>query len=185
MGHTLKFFVAAPGFDRVHHVTEEDVRVVLDRLPPETWSRLRAVHFKDESRGARCLGYVRRGRREITMCSLPPRMSLGRFLIRGQSPQQFGARRGCQWPELAIRRFLLYDTFLHELGHLQVVDRDARTERRRFAMETKAEEFATSRCQQLWSQSFDHPDPVHHPPGASELLDAERYQRGSLPSSIV
>src|SRR5262249_37116067 len=158
VGRGLKFSVSATGCDRIHHLTEEDIRVVLDRLPAEVWSRLRAVHFNDRSRGARCLGYVNRGRREIALCALPPRMSLTRLLVRGQSPEQFGARRGRQWPELAIRRRLLYGTFLHELGHLQVIDDQATTVRRKFAMETKAQEFAMKWCQCLWSQPFDHPD---------------------------
>jgi hypothetical protein len=96
-------------------------------------------------------------------------MSLTRFLTNGQTPEQFGARRGRQWPALAIRRFMLYDVFLHELGHLQVVDRTATTMRRKYAMETKAEEFAISWYQRLWSQPFDHPDPVHNSPTDVEL----------------
>src|SRR5262249_29248872 len=151
----------------------EDVRILLDRLPTEVWGRLRAVHFNDRSRGARCLGYVNRGRREIALCALPPRMSLTRFLGRGQSPEQFGAKRGRQWPALAIRRRLLYGTFLHELGHLQIIDDKATTVWRKFAMETKAQEFAMNWCQRLWSRPFDHPDPVHNPPTALELADTD------------
>ncbi len=99
-------------------------------------------------------------------------MSLTRFLTKGQTPEQFGARRGTQWPPLAIRRFLLYDVFLHELGHLQVVDGDATTLRRKFAMETKAQEFAMAWCRRLWSEPFDHPDPVHNPPSEGELVSS-------------
>ncbi len=168
MRRALRFTVSTPRCDRVHHVSEVDVRVVLDRLPTELWSRLRAVHFNDRSRGARGLGYVTRGRREIVLNALPPRMSLTRFLVRGQTPEQFGARRGEQWPTPAIRRFLLYDVFLHELGHLQVIDPGASADRRRFAMETRAQEFAMSWCRRLWSKPFDHPDPVHNPPGEAE-----------------
>jgi hypothetical protein len=80
----------------------------------------------------------------------------------------FGAARGSQWPPLAIRRFVLYSTLLHELGHLQVVDSEAKTERRKFAMETRAEEFAEAWCNRLWSEYFDHPDPVHNPPATVE-----------------
>jgi hypothetical protein len=91
-------------------------------------------------------------------------MSLTRFLVRGQSPRQFGAQRGTQWPKVAIRRFLLYDVFLHELGHLQVVNEKAKDERRKFAMETKAQEFSMYWCRKLWSEPFDHSDPAHSPP---------------------
>src|SRR5207244_13351509 len=123
-------------------LTREDVEVLLQRLPIETWARLRAVHFNDRSRGARTLGYVNRGRREIAICALPPRISLSRFLRRGNCPEEFGARRGTQWVRLAVRRFLLYNVFLHELGHLQIVNENAKNERRKFAMETEAQEFA-------------------------------------------
>jgi hypothetical protein len=160
--------VSAPGADRVHHVHEEDVRVVLSRLPPEICHRLRAVHFNDRSIGARVLGYVNRGRREIALCALPPRMSLTRFLAKGQLPEQFGAKRGGQWPPLAIRRFLLYDVLLHELGHLQVIDERARSDRLKFARERYAQEFAMGWYKRLWSQPFAHPDPVHDPPSLEE-----------------
>ena len=169
MARNVAFSSTAPQGDRIQHVTEDDVRAVLGRLPEDTYKRLRRVHFNDQSRGARVLGYVNRGRREIALCALPPRMSLTRFLVKGQSPRDFGARRGSQWPQVAIRRFLLYDTFLHELGHLQIVLEHAKSERRKFAMETKAQEFAVSWCRTLWSEPFDHPDPVHNPPGAEEL----------------
>src|SRR5438552_15582261 len=122
MVHGVRFHVSRPGADRIHHVTEQDVRVVLSRLPVELWGHLRAVHFNDRSIGARTLGYVTRGHREIALCALPPRMSLTRFLTIGQVPEAFGAKRGRQWSPLAIRRFMLYDTLLHELGHLQVID---------------------------------------------------------------
>ena len=34
-------------------------------------------------------GYVNRGRREIALCALPPRLSLRRALVKGQTPAQF------------------------------------------------------------------------------------------------
>jgi hypothetical protein len=96
-------------------------------------------------------------------------MSLTRFLVKGQKPTQFGARRGCRWPALALRRFLLYDVFLHELGHLQVIDEGARSDRLKFAREKRAQEFAMAWCKRLWSEPFARPDPVHNPPGTEEL----------------
>jgi hypothetical protein len=121
----VKFSTSSPGADRIHYVNEDDIRIVLSRLPDELWDRLRTVHFNDRSRGARVLGYVNRGRRDIALCALPPRMSLIQALRNGQRPEEFGARRGEKWPRLAIRRFMLYDVFLHELGHLQLIDEDA------------------------------------------------------------
>ena len=162
-------FSSSPaGCDRRHWLTEDDIRVVLSRLPADAYERLRAVHFNDRSRGARTLGYVNRGRREIAICALPPRVSLTRFLVRGQSPGAFGAQRGAQWPALAVRRYMLYDVFLHELGHLQLVNPHTNDERRRFAMETLAQEFADGWRRALWAEHFEHPDPVHNPPSSDE-----------------
>jgi hypothetical protein len=165
MSSEIKFSVHPPKADRVHHVAEEDVRVVLGRLPASLYSRLRAVHFNDQSRGARRLGYVTQGHHEIALCALPPRISFTHCcLVKGQTPEQFGATPGSQWPRLAIRRFLLYDVFLHELGHLQLVDENRRSDRLRFAREKLAQQFAMEWCRRLWSELFDHPDPVHNPP---------------------
>ncbi|MGE4207409.1 MAG: hypothetical protein AB7J86_42545 [Vulcanimicrobiota bacterium] len=165
----MRFYEKPTGADRRHVLTPEDIEVVLERLPPETYVRLRAIHFVDRSRGGRVLGYVTGGRREISLCALPPRVSLTRFLCGTQSARTFGARRGQQWPELAVRRFMLYDVFLHELGHLQIVDPKARSNRRYYAHETLAQRFADEWRKELWSRPSDHPDPVHDPPTASEL----------------
>lgn len=85
-------------------------------------------------------------------------------LVTGQSCAEFGARRGEQWPHIAVRRFLLYDVFLHELGHLQVIKEKTRSERLRFGREKKAQEFADVWRRRLWSERFDHADPVHNGP---------------------
>ena len=90
----VKFSSSIPGADRVHYVNQRDVRVVLSRLPLELWHRLRAVYFNDQARGARVLGYVTAGHREIGLCALPPRMSLTRFLVKGQSPEQLVPNAG-------------------------------------------------------------------------------------------
>ena len=165
----LAFSYHPPRGDRRHFVTEVEIRGVLERLPSRLWERLASVHFNDRAMGNRRLGYVRGGRDEIALCALPPRVSLAPFLRRCQSPSQFGAVRGCQWPGLAVRRFMLYDVFLHELGHLQVVDGKAKSPRRKFAGESRAQEFAEHWCRELWSQPFDHPDPVHGPPSLDEI----------------
>jgi hypothetical protein len=169
MAGRVKFSASVPGADRIHYVTEEDVRTVLDRLPETLWRRLRAVHFNDRSWGMRTLGYVNYGRREIALCALAPCVGLTQALRGGQTPEQFGARRGQKWPKLAVRRFMLYDLFLHELGHLQLIDRDARSTRRKFADEKLAQAFAMEWCDRLWSEPFAHPDPVHNPPTPEEL----------------
>lgn len=168
MSNRVQFSIAIPRADRVYHVSADDVRVVLSRVPPALWHRLHAVHFNDRF-GTRRLAYVNRGRREIAMCALPPRMSLQRALRMGRTPEHYGAARNRRWPPLAIRRFLLYDVFLHELGHLQVVDPQASSQRLKYARERRAEEFALEWQGRLWSQPCEHPDPVHGPPTAAEL----------------
>ncbi|MBO0858981.1 MAG: hypothetical protein J2P21_11010 [Chloracidobacterium sp.] len=160
----IKFTTTIPGGDRRHYLTKEDVTMVLSRLPEETWWRLRAIHFNDQARGNRLLGYVNNGRREIALCALPPRLSLSTALTQGQSCEQFGAKYGEQWPPLAVRRFLLYDVLLHEVGHLQLVNPRTKSARLRFAHEKCAQEFAEEWRRKLWSERFDHPDPVHNAP---------------------
>jgi hypothetical protein len=95
---------------------------------------------------------------------LPPRVSLTRSLVRGQCPEMFGAVRGRQWPELAVRRFLLYDVLLHELGHLQLIDPKRKAGTRDIAGEKLAQQFADQWRRELWATPFDHPDQVHNPP---------------------
>jgi hypothetical protein len=164
----IRFISTEAYCDRAHVVTSEEVLMVLCRMPEETWQRLREVHFTDRSRGVRRLGYVQASRREISLCALPPRVSLTRFLVKGQSPATFGARRGMQWPHLAVRRFMLYDVLLHELGHMQIVDEKATSVRRRFADEKYAQMFADQWRKTLWREHYDHPDPVHNAPSPDE-----------------
>jgi len=163
-------FTSIPSRGNRHHfVTEDEVRVVLERLPTYLWERLATVHFNDRANGCRRLGYVTGGKDAISLCALPQRLSLTPFLRGRQTPTQFGALRGCQWPLLAVRRFMLYNVFLHELGHLQVVKEKAKSTRRKFAGENRAEQFADHWRRELWSRPFPHPDPVHNPPSPEEL----------------
>ena len=178
MTKKIKFTYTKPGADRIHYINEEDVLIVLNRLPKHLWSGLRAVHFNDKSQGGRILGYTGESRRrsyEISICAQPPRFSISALLLRKKSPSIFGAKRGKQWPTIAIRRFLLYNTLLHEIGHNQIIDSKANSLRRKYAGETKSDEFATYWRRLLWSKHFDHSDPVHNPPTKEELasLDIE------------
>ncbi len=169
MARQIEIIVTPLGGDRVYHISPEDVRVVISRLPNEAYSRLKAVHFNDQNWGGRTLGYTNRDRREIVLCSLPPRMSLTGALAKGQSPEMFGGRRGTQWPKLGIRRFLLYHVLLHEIGHLQIIGEKSNGGYHKWPREGKAQEFAMYWRQRLWSESFDHPDPVHNPPAKNEF----------------
>jgi hypothetical protein len=162
--HSVTFKYKKPRADRRHYLNQEDVLVLLGRLPGETWERLRTVHFNDRGFGARCLGYVTATKREITICALPPHVSLTRFLVEGQTCEEFGAKRGAQWPHLAVRRFMLYDVVLHEIGHLQLINERTKSDRLRFAREKLAERFADKWRRRLWASYFDHPDPIHNSP---------------------
>lgn len=154
----------------VSYLSLADVQVVLDRIPSKLRTRVRDVFLSNRSLGVRQLGSVRiRSRRDISLYSvLPPRVSLHRYLHEGRKAGEFGAPRQGQWPPWSVRRFLLYDTLLHELGHLQVVRPNGRSWQRKFASETLAREFATSWRRELYSKPFDHPDPVHNSPTDDE-----------------
>ena len=163
----------------VSYLNLADVQVVLDRIPSEFRTRVRDVFLSNRSLGVRRLGSVRiRGRRDINLFSvLPPRVSFQRCLYKGCKPGEFGAPRQGQWPPWSVRRLLLYDTLLHELGHLQVVRPNGRSWRRKFASETLALEFATSWRRELYSKPFDHPDPVHNWPTDDERAMLPLWER--------
>jgi hypothetical protein len=66
---------------------------------------------------------------------------------------------------------LLYDVFLNEFGHTQVVRPGSRSDRRQFAGETLAQEFAEHWNRAQWSRESDHHDPVHNSPTATETMN--------------
>src|SRR5258708_3002362 len=114
----VAFSIQVPLGDRRHYVDEEDIRVVLARLPDEVKDRVRGVHLNDRFGRRQALGYTNRGRCDIALCALPPRTSMNSALRgTGIRPETFGALPGAQWPALAIRRFVLYEVLLHEIGH--------------------------------------------------------------------
>lgn len=166
--HKVKFSYTKPGADRRHYINEDDVSVLLRRLPYELWQMLNVVYFNDLSWGARRLGYVDQGRREIAICAQPQRTSM-KWARSGASPDQYGAIDGAQWPTLAVRRYQLYYTFLHELGHLQIVHPERSQRHRKYALEKEAHLFANHWRKKLWAEKFVHPDPIHNPPSKEEL----------------
>lgn len=165
---SIAFVVHPPRDNRIHHLSPDDFRVLLGRLPAEAYARLERVHLLDMGRRVRELGCVQPGHREIAIAALPPCVSLNGFMFPGQDPRAYGASWGAAWPAVAIRRFLLYDVFLHELGHMQIVGAKAGSPRKRFAGEVLAHEFALGWRDRLWAQAFAHPDPAHGPPGPEE-----------------
>jgi len=174
----------------VSYLSRADVDIVIARVPGQFRMRLRDVYFSRLSHGVRRLGSVRRrGRRDITMYSvLPPRLSLRGYIRSGQAASEFGAPSSGQWPPWAVRRFLLYDVLLHELGHIQVVDAKGSDFRRKYAGETLAQRFADDLRRELWCEPFEHPDPVHNPPSDAEFSvlalwqQADKQKRGLLVS---
>ncbi len=148
------------------------MRVVLSRLPDQVLARLRVVRFDDRGH-AGTIGYAFRKSGEVTLCALPPRVSLS--AVRGvRDPAIYGAVRGSQWPALAVRRFLLYTVVLHEIGHLQVVHDDLGDhDRRRQALEPFAESFAETWRERLWAMPCGHADRAHHAPPEEEVSIAQ------------
>jgi len=165
--------------DLVAYVTQDDVQTVVKRIPEEFRKRLRDVFIGWRSRGVRRLGSVRtRGRRDIDLYAvLPYRLSLGRFICRGQTAAEFGAPGRGQWPPWAVRRYLLYDVLLHELGHLQIIHPNSTNWKRKYASCPLANEFAATWRRRLWAQPFSHPDPVHNPPEPDELSLIPLWER--------
>lgn len=160
----IEFVIRPPRDNRLHHLTPADLQFVLSRLPPEVYARLETVHFVDMGKRLRELGCVQPGHREIALCALPPTISLNGFMFPGQEPGTYGASWEAAWPSVAIRRFLLYDVFLHELGHMQLVLSKNGPPRKRFADEVQAHEFALAWRERLWSTPCDSTDPAHRAP---------------------
>jgi hypothetical protein len=181
----MDFQFRSPGGARRHYVDQADVEIVLGRLPPDVTARIRRIHFTDDARGNRVLGYVTRGRREIALNALPLHVSLNQFIGGTQSAPMFGAVKGAQWPPLAVRRFMLYDVLLHEIGHLQVIHEKARTVRRKFGEEIAAQDFANRWREDLWSKPFGHTDPVHDPPSGEEIAALRRKRHARCRCSIA
>ncbi len=152
------------------YVDMVDVNTVLERLDPRLLERLGDIWLSETSHGRRRLGYVTaRGRRDVTLCSiLPIRMSLREMMRGGARAAEFGAPDRGQWPPWAIRRLMLYQVLLHEIGHLQIVRASPRINRR-FADESLADEFAASHRGALFSTPFEHADPIHNAPSDEEL----------------
>ncbi|MGN6110768.1 MAG: DUF2750 domain-containing protein [Kofleriaceae bacterium] len=178
--------------DLVSYLNWREIDLVVERVPATYRERLRDT-FQHRSSDAKELGAVStRGRRDINLASvLPIRVSLGHYLHGGQSPEEFGAPKQGQWPPWAVRRFLLYDVLLHEIGHLQIVDPKASRVKRKFASETRAQELADELRRTLYSEPFDHPDPIHNAPTPGELatLDVwhrlDKAQRASLANAAL
>ena len=67
----LTFSYHKPGGDRRHYVTEDEVRIVLDRLPAAVCERLKTVHFNDRWREVIVLDMSRAARCDQPLCVAP------------------------------------------------------------------------------------------------------------------
>ncbi len=163
---------------KVQYVTHKDVDTVLDRIPIELRRRVRNIYLDADSNAVRRVGWVtRHGRRDIYLCAtLPIRVSLRRYMYRELQAEEFGAPHRGQWPPWAVRRFLLYSTLLHELGHLQLVESSNGWDGE-FAGEAKAQELANEWRGRLYSEPFPHQDPVHNAPRADELANIASWTK--------
>jgi hypothetical protein len=164
--------------DLVAYINQQEIELVIERVPAHDRTRVRDI-FRRRSSDAKVLGSVStRGRRDIDLsAALPIRVSLGRYLHGGQSADEFGAPTHGQWPPWAVRRFLLYDVLFHEIGHLQIVEPGASRVNRKFASETRAQEFADELRRTLYSEPFEHRDPIHNTPTAGELASLAVWAR--------
>lgn len=163
----LRFVVHPIRFgDRIYRITPDEVRYVLNRLPREVWGFVRTIHFRDAKGRHGCLGYASPEDSSLTLTALPLRVSFAPYCYRQECrPEEFGATFGRQWPDLAVRRFLLYYVLLHELGHLQRIPSG------KMPGERMAREFGHYWRKQLWSHPFaKSKDPVHTPPPLNEQL---------------
>ena len=69
----IRFSHVKPRCDRRYYVCDDDVRIVLSRLPEEVYRRLRAIHFDDRSWGVRSFRIHDDTRgRDVSLCALPP-----------------------------------------------------------------------------------------------------------------
>lgn len=163
----------------VTYVSREDIQTVVERIPEEKRTRLRDVFISDRHYGVQRLGSVRiRGRRDIDLYAvLPPRVSLGGYMYKGLRGLQFGAPSRGQWPPWAVRRFLLYNVLLHELGHLQLVLPKSTNWKRKYASEKLAQDFADEWRAELWSKRYAHADPIHNRPEKDELETIRLWER--------
>jgi hypothetical protein len=165
--------------DQISYISHKDIEILRERIPIEFRSRLREIFPQYETLGVRRLGWVStNGRRDVNICVyLPYRVSLRRFLVKGQSAFEFGTSPRGQWTPWAVRRYLLYDVFLHEVGHLQIIHSRKSNNNRKYASETKAQEFADNLRRELWKTHFEHSDPIHNSPQEDELSVISLWQK--------
>lgn len=100
-------------------IREDDVKLVLEKLPADSWSRFQVVHYHDAERGIRWIGYVNREKRQIAISPLPSGVRRIRFVVGGgtKAPQSKLPKRRAR-----IQNDMLFDVFVDDVGRLQIID---------------------------------------------------------------
>ena len=161
--------------DLYRYLTQEDVLVLLNRLPLAEYKHLKSVTFKTCA-GADAYGLVFLKRiKGIVICDQSQRTSIRTNSAKRGRLDEFGALPHIKWPTVAIRRYLLYGTFLHELRHTQIISPAKKITRDKIPLEKLAEEYADHWRGELYKESFDHPDPVHNLPSDEEKKRLKEY----------
>ena len=109
------------------------------------------------------------GTREIGLCALPPRLVSPRSCGGASRPLGFGAVRGCQWPHSPCAGSCFTTCFCTSSVTFKSSNDAAKSRRRTVCQRYPCQDFAEHWCRELWSQPFDHPDPVHRPPSPEEI----------------
>ena len=156
-----------PGW--LHPAVKVDIRKVLERLGPESFYGLRTVELvQSPANPERLLPLLGRllipGRIQLFAQRRPPwilPLVLGSADL--ESVRRYGARVECggqvpwtriDWPGSSLRRFMLLEVFLHELGH-HVLQHERGKTGRRIARTLDHEAFADQfarRCRQLFPE---------------------------------
>ena len=140
------------------YVEETEIEALLAQLPEETRRDLHRVRFKNGvDTGGRLGDIASDPDPEIVIYAQAYRVSLTPYLGRDETPETYGAVDGCRWPVLAIKRFVLYNVLLTQLGRLQVG-----------ASGASGEQFAGHWRRELWSREPDDSDAVHRAPTEKE-----------------
>lgn len=161
--------------DLYRYLKKEDILVLLNRLPLEEYEHLKSVTFKT-CRGRNVYGKVYHKRSAgIIICDQSARTSVRVKEAKRGSIEEFGALNNIKWPTLAIRRFMLYDVFLHELKHTQLLRNSKKRIVDKIPLEKQAEEYAEYWRGELYQHHFDHPDPVHNLPSEIEKERLKKY----------
>jgi|GEM_PF-4884861 len=169
------FHYGRMGSDLYQYLHREDILVLLNRLPLKEYEHLRSVTFKT-CKGGNAFGRVYSKRiTGIIICDIASRISISHPKPTKDCLFEYGAIQSLKWPTIAVRRFMLYDVFLHELRHTQIIHPEKKETRYKIPKERLAHEYADYWRGELYQEKFDHPDPVHNLPSEEEKEKLQQY----------